>query len=207
MERQRHEAAYSRTAARNVYPRVLRGASHPEEMIAAAQAQGLAAIALTDRNSLAGVVRAHQVAKANNIRFIVGARLVLQNGIEIACLPTNRAAYGRLCRLLTRGNLRGAKAECHLGLDDVLEFGEAQIFIALPGAEEPASEFDDSLKTLVTRFPRSAYLGAALSFDGEDQRRLARLASLSQETRAPLVATGDCLYHDPSRKALQDVLT
>ena len=54
----------------------LRGASHPEEVIAAAQAQGLAAIAITDRNSLAGVVRAHQVAKANNVRFITGTRLV-----------------------------------------------------------------------------------------------------------------------------------
>src|SRR5262249_52348163 len=97
----------------------LRGASHPEELIAAAQAQGLAAIALTDRNSLAGVVRAHITAKANDVHFITGARLVLQNGVQIACLPTNRAAYGRLCQMLTVGNLRGAKAECHLGLNDV----------------------------------------------------------------------------------------
>jgi error-prone DNA polymerase len=173
----------------------LRGASHPEELIAAAQAQGLAAIALTDRNSLAGVVRAQIVAKADNVRFVTGTRLVLQNTVEIACLPTNRAAYGRLCQLLTTGNLRGAKAECHLGLDNVLQFGEGQIFIALPGAEEPTDEFIGSLKALVKRFPRSTYLAATLYFDGEDQRRLAKLAILSQETRAPLVAVGDCLYH------------
>jgi error-prone DNA polymerase len=185
----------------------LRGASHPAEMIAAAQAQGLAAIALTDRNSLAGVVRAHQVAKANSVRFITGTRLVLQNGIEIACLPTDRAAYGRLCRLLTTGNLRGAKAECRLDLGDVLQFGEGQIFIALPGAGEPADEFISHLRALAKQFPRSVYLGAALFFDGEDARRLASLRSLSEETRTPLVAAGDCLYHDPSRKALQDVLT
>jgi error-prone DNA polymerase len=185
----------------------LRGASHPEELIAAAQVQNLAAIALTDRNSLAGAVRAHQVAKVNNVRFIAGARLVLQDGIEIACLPTSRAAYGRLCQLLTAGNLRAAKAECHLALDDVLKFGEGQIFIGLPGAEESSNEFAGSLKTLVKRFPHSTYLGAALLFDGEDQRRLAKLALLSQETRSSLVAIGDCLYHDPSRKALQDVLT
>src|SRR5215469_12492597 len=185
----------------------LHGASHPEELIAAAQAQGLPAIALTDRNTLSGVVRAHIVAKANKVRFITGTRLILQNTVEIACLPTNRAAYGRLCQLLTIGNLRGAKAECHLGLDDVVQFGEGQIFIALPGAEEPTGEFIDSLETLVKRFPRSTYLGATLFFDGEDQRRLVRLASLSQETRVPLVAVGDCLYHDPSRKPLQDVLT
>jgi error-prone DNA polymerase len=185
----------------------LRGASHPEELVAAAQKQGLAAIAVTDRNTLAGVVRAHQVGKANNVRIIVGARLVLQNGVEIACLPTNRAAYGRLCQLLTIGNLRGAKAECHLGLDDILKFGEGQIFIALPGAEKPAGEFIGSLQAIAKRFPRSAYLGGALFFDGKDQRRLARLTILSQETRAPLVAVGDCLYHDLSRKSLQDVLT
>jgi error-prone DNA polymerase len=185
----------------------LRGASHPEELIAAAQAQGLTAIALTDRNSLAGVVRAHIVAKTNKVRFITGTRLVLQNNVEIACLPTSRAAYGRLCQLLTIGNLRGAKAECHLGFDDVLQFGEGQIFIALPGAEEPTGEFIDRIQALVKRFSRSTYLGAALYFDGEDQRRLAKLAMLSQEMRSPLVAVGDCLYHDASRKALQDVLT
>ncbi|MGA7328073.1 MAG: error-prone DNA polymerase [Rhodomicrobium sp.] len=185
----------------------LRGASHPEELIAAAQAQGLAAIALTDRNSLAGVVRAHQVARANNVRFITGARLVLQNGVEIACLPSDRAAYGRLCQLLTTGNLRGAKAECYLDLKDILVFGEGQTFIALPGAEEPASEFIDHLKALAKHSPRSVYLGAALFFDGDDARRLAALRDLAQETRTPLVAVGDCLYHDPSRKALQDVLT
>src|SRR5258708_4293447 len=106
----------------------LRGASRPEQLVTAAQALHLAALAVTDRNSLAGVVRAHQVAKADQVRFIAGARLVLQNGIEIACLPTDREAYGRLCQLLTTGNLRGAKAECHLWLGDVLKFGEGQIF-------------------------------------------------------------------------------
>jgi error-prone DNA polymerase len=185
----------------------LRGASHPEELVAAAQALDLAAIAVADRNSVAGLVRAHQAAKANKVRFIPGARFVLQNGIEIACLPTGRAAYGRLCQLLTTGNLRGAKADCHLDLKDILQFGEDQIFIGLPGAEESAGEFTGHLKTLVKHFSRSVYLGAPLSFDGEDARRLAKLRMLSEETRAPLVAVGDCLYHDPSRRALQDVLT
>ncbi len=185
----------------------LRGASHPEELIAAAQAQGLAAIAVADRNTLAGAVRAHQVAKANNVRFIVGARVVLQNGVEIVCLPSDRAAYGRLCQLLTTGNLRGLKAECHLDLKDVQQFGEGQIFIALPGTREAAGEFIDHLNALAKSFPRSVYLGAALFFDGDDARRLATLRNLAQELGTPLVAIGDCLYHDPSRKALQDVLT
>src|SRR5262249_49173890 len=111
------------------------------------------------------------------------------------------------CQLLTAGNLRGVKAECHLGLDDVLRFGDGQIFIALPGAEEPAADFIESIKVLAKWFPRFDYLGAALLFDGKDASRLARLATRSPENRAPLVAVGDCLYHDPSRKALQDVLT
>jgi error-prone DNA polymerase len=185
----------------------LRGASHSEELVEAAQALDLAALALADRNTLAGVVRAHQVAKANDVKLIVGARLVLQNGVEIACLPKDRAAYGRLCQLLTTGNLRASKAECHLWLDDVVRFGEGQIFIALPPAEEPEREFVDNLTTLARRFPRHVYLGVALAFDGEDARRLARLAVLAEETGALLVAIGDCLYHTPARKVLQDVLT
>ena len=185
----------------------LRGASHAEELVAAAQTLDLAALALTDSNSLAGIVRAHQLAKANDVRFIVGARLVLQSGVEIACLPTNRAAYGRLCQLLTAGNLRAPKAECHLRLDDVMRFGEGQIFIALPPADGPEGEFVANMESLAIRFPRHVYLGAALAFDGEDARRLARLAALGQEAGTPLVAVGDCLYHAPARKALQDVLT
>ena len=148
-----------------------------------------------------------KLAKANDVRFIVGARLVLQSGVEIACLPTNRAAYGRLCQLLTAGNLRAPKAECHLWLDDVMRFGEGQIFIALPPADGPEGEFVANMESLVIRFPRHVYLGAALAFDGEDARRLARLAALGQEAGTPLVAVGDCLYHAPARKALQDVLT
>jgi error-prone DNA polymerase len=239
-------SAYVELAAASNFS-FLRGASHPEELIEAAQTLGLAGLALTDRNSLAGVVRAHQVAKANGVRFIAGARLVLQTGVEAVCLPTDRAAYGRLCQLLTTGNLRAPKAECHLWLGDVLRFGEGQIFIVLPGAAEPGSDprsaslrgamprsnpeaafaaldryggqrpprddgaertdIIESLKTLARRFPRSVYLGASLFFDGGDARRLARLASLAQEAGTPLVAVGDCLYHHPSRKPLQDVLT
>ena len=241
-------SAYVELAAASNFS-FLRGASHPEELIEAAQTLGLAGLALTDRNSLAGVVRAHQVAKANGVRFIAGARLVLQTGVEAVCLPTDRAAYGRLCQLLTTGNLRAPKGECHLWLEDVLRYGEGQIFIVLPGTETPSPPaplprrgegslavpaeraspsplagegtgvrgvfqnqsagggITASLETLARRFPRSVYLGASLLFDGGDARRLARLASLAQEAGTPLVAVGDCLYHHPSRKPLQDVLT
>jgi DNA polymerase III alpha subunit len=102
----------------------LRGASHPQELAVAAAALGHSAIAVTDRNSLAGVVRAHQAAKEAGIRLVVGARLDLENGFSLLAYPIDRAAYGRLCRLLTTGKRRAVKGECHLTLDDVIEWGE-----------------------------------------------------------------------------------
>ena len=99
----------------------LRGASHPEELVATAAALGQRAVAITDRNTLAGVVRAHAVAKLAEIPFIVGARLDLDDAPSLLCFPTDRAAYGRLSRLLTLGRRRAPKGECRLGLADVLE--------------------------------------------------------------------------------------
>ena len=113
----------------------LRGASHPQELALAAAELGHKAIAVTDRNSLAGLVRAHQGAKEAGIRLIVGARLDLQDGFSLLAYPTDRAAYGRLCRLLTLGKRRAPKGECHLALDDVVAWGEGLIAIALPPEE------------------------------------------------------------------------
>ncbi len=97
----------------------LAGGSHPEELVATAKALGLAAIAVTDRNTLAGAVRAHIAAKEAGIKFIVGVRLDLQDAPSLLAYPTDRAAYGRLCRLLTLGQRRAEKGQCTLFLDDV----------------------------------------------------------------------------------------
>ncbi len=110
----------------------LEGGSHPEELVATARALGLDAIAVTDKNTLAGVVRAHLAAKEVGIKFIVGARLDLQDAPSLLAYPTDRAAYGRLCRLLTLGQRRAEKGECTLYLDDVASHAEGLIFIALP---------------------------------------------------------------------------
>lgn len=186
----------------------LRGASHPEELVVQAEALGLCAIALCDRNSLAGIVRAHTQAKEAGLQFISGCRLVLMDGMEILCLPTDRAAYGRLCRLLTNGNRRAPKASCHLWPADLLAHGEGQIFLAVPQPQlSQADAFRSTLKTLAATFPAAVYLGAAPLFDGLDARRLHALSQLAEETGAPLVAIGDCLYHHPDRRPLQDVLT
>ena len=110
----------------------LPGGSHPEELVATAKALGLAAIAVTDRNTLAGVVRAHLAAKEAGIKFIVGARLDLEDAPSLLAYPTDRAAYGRLCRLLTLGQRRAEKGKCTLYLDDVAAHAEGLIFIVLP---------------------------------------------------------------------------
>jgi error-prone DNA polymerase len=109
----------------------LRGASHGEELVAQAKALGLAAIAVTDRNTLAGVVRAHLAAKEVGLRLIVGARLDLQDAPSLLCLPRDRAAYGRLSRLLSLGQRRAEKGECTLFLNDVACHAQGQIFIAV----------------------------------------------------------------------------
>src|SRR5947209_2565527 len=110
----------------------LRGASHPQELALTAAALGHAAIAVTDRNTLAGVVRAHAAAEEAGIRCVVGARLGLQDAPSLLVYPTDRAAYGRLTRLLTLGKRRAPKAQCHLTLDDVLAHAAGQVVIALP---------------------------------------------------------------------------
>ncbi len=110
----------------------LRGGSHPEELVATAKALGLEAIAVTDRNTLAGVVRAHLAAKEVGIRFVLGARLDLEDAPSLLAFPRDRAAYGRLCRLLTLGQRRAEKGQCTLFLDDVAAHAEGLILIALP---------------------------------------------------------------------------
>ena len=116
----------------------LRGGSHPEELAATAKALQLDAIAVTDSNTLAGVVRGHLAAKEVGIKFIVGARLDLLDAPSLLVYPRDRAAYGRLCRLLTLGQRRTEKGQCTLTLDDVAAHAEGLIFIALPPDDFPS---------------------------------------------------------------------
>src|SRR3982074_1895519 len=110
----------------------LRGAAHPREMVARANELGLAAIGIADRNSFAGVVRAYDEAKKRSIKLLVGTRLVTTDGFEVIAYPTDRNAYGRLCRLLTQGNRKAKKGECHIGFDDILATTECQNLFARP---------------------------------------------------------------------------
>ena len=231
----------------------LTGASHPEEMIERAAALGLGAIAITDRNSLAGVVRAYARlktlrkeappieksvtyedvrarAKAIRVRkdpsgreeapdppeknpdadfiplsipkLIVGVRLVLTDArADWIALPTDRAAYGRLCRLLTLGKQRAQKGACLLQLRDVQDWAEGSILLALP--HDPFHPPQDEIREMAGRFPDHTFTAAAPRYDGRDADRFSALSHCA----APLVATSDALMHRGKRRRLADVLT
>ena len=144
----------------------LRGASHADELVAQAQALGLSALAITDRNTLSGVVRAHVEAKRLGLKLIVGARLDLQDAPSLICLPRDRPAYGRLSRLLSEGQGRAKKGACTLYLDDVARHAEGQIFIVIVPDEwswrslSPGGMPEASGATIIPFNPRGGDAGA-----------------------------------------------
>ncbi len=179
----------------------LRGASHPEELVAHAAELGLTGIGVADRNTLAGVVRAHVYARENRaaiggLRVVTGARLSFSDGApDMLAYPKDRAAYGRLCRLLTQGNLRAPKGECHLMLEDLLEHGEGLQIVAMPlirpfgppspangRREKPLSRLrergwgEGGLARLRQAFPGRLWIGASLTY-GEDMRGAPRCSA------------------------------
>lgn len=184
----------------------LEGASHAEELAKQAASLGHAAIAITDRNSLAGIVRAHIACREKGIRLIVGCRLDLMSGDSLLCFPQDRLAYGRLCELLTLGRRRAPKGECHLHYDDLIKHGMGQILVALPPLEIAATS-RSFLQDLQQDFPGSTYLALTHFYRGDDTERLHDLNNLATEIGLPLIATNDILYHLPKRRILQDVLT
>jgi len=186
----------------------LRGASHPDEMVEQAAAYGYSRIAITDRNTLAGIVRAHAAARAKGISIIPACRLDLLNGPSLLAYPTDKAAYSRLSALLTLGNLRAEKGECHLYKEDVYQHAAGMKFAAIPPASlnerfdfEPA--FKDTIKEYHDAFGGHLYLAASRSYHGDDNKKLYRLSQL----KIPMIATNDVYYHEPARRELQDILT
>ena len=186
----------------------LRGASHPEEMVFRAAELGLSGVGIADRNTLSGVVRAHVYARENRqnlggMRVVTGARLVFRDGSpDLVVYPENRAGYGRLCRLLTKGNLRAPKGECHLDLADALESAEGLRAIAMPGAKGERGK----LQQLREAFGSRLWVGASLVYAQAMRGALARRTVLAREIRAPLIATNDALMHIPERRPLADVV-
>lgn len=190
----------------------LRGASHPEEMVEQAAALGYREIAITDLNSFAGIVRAHAAAKKAGIRIIVGCRLNLLDGISLLAYPANKAAYSLLCNLLTLGNRRAVKGECHLYKADVYKYSADVKFIVVPPAGlNELFDFDTSfsvaLKEYKNAFGNNLYIAATRRYQGDDSKYLYCLAALSSQLQIPLAATNDVHYHEAARRQLQDILT
>ena len=184
----------------------LQGASHAGELVQRAAELGLSAIGVADRNTLAGVVRAHIAAKEAGIRLLVGARLAPLEGPEIIAYPMNRAAYGRLSRLLSEGKMKAGKGECHLELADILAASEDQALIVMPPDLQPPG-FVDTLRDIAAATPGRTWLAARYTYAGRNRERIGRLAELAAHAGIPLLATNDVLYHAPERRPLQDVLT
>ncbi|GAN54111.1 error-prone DNA polymerase [Tanticharoenia sakaeratensis] len=183
----------------------LRGASSCDELFVQAQALGISALGLADRHSLAGVVRAHVAAKATGVRLVIGARIDPVDFPPLLLYPTDRAAYGRLCRLLTLGKSRGGKGQCRLGWQDVMDWSDGLIAVLLPDTA------DDALGTFIDEFSNvfrdRAYLALTLRRRPNDQLRLHELGIAAHRAQVPTVVTNDVLYHDHERRILQDVVT
>jgi error-prone DNA polymerase len=215
----------------------LRGASHPEEYVARAYELGLAGIGIADRNSLAGVVRAHLFARENEIqvpRIAIGTRLVFCDGTpDILAYPQDRPAYARLSRLLTRGNLKAQKGFCRLEGDDLLGVAEGFHLAIMPAstweAEDSATkpgkvyeDFEAPMRETGSRPPANkdaflhqltdaargrVWLAASMTYGSRMRQALAKRVELARRTKLPLLATNDVLMHLAARRPLQDVLS
>lgn len=190
----------------------LRGASHPEELVAQAAALGYQKIAITDGNSLAGIVRAHVAARKLAITIIPACRVDLLDGPSLLAYPINKNGYQNLSALLSLGNLAAEKGHCHLYKKDIWAHQSDLLFIAIAPPTlnqlfEFETDFKSDLKEYQQALGKQLYLGINRSYGGADQKRLFRLAQLAQELTIPLVATNDVHYHEPERRELQDILT
>ncbi|WP_426610127.1 error-prone DNA polymerase [Bradyrhizobium sp. McL0616] len=195
----------------------LRGGSDPRAYLHQASILGIPAIGIADHNTLAGVVRAYKERDNAEVlhkpKLLIGTRIVFIDGTpDIFVYPRDRAAYGRLCQLLTKGKrgddiTRIEKGECHLTFTDLLEFSEGQLLVlTLPHRFEEAKALDVLARLKASR-AEGVWLAASLIYRGDDRRRLARLDDLAEKAKVPLLATNEVLYHHPARRPLQDVLT
>ena len=151
-------------------------------------------------------VRAEIQRRAQGFRLALGTRLAFTDGTpDILAYPETRTGWGRLCRLLTKGNLRGRKGECLLQIGDLEADTEGLLLIVMPPRK--LDGLDQSLMRVAAAAPGATWLGATASFGGDDRRRLMQLARLAEQAGTPLIATNDVLYHAPGERDLQDVLS
>ncbi|WP_296080253.1 error-prone DNA polymerase [uncultured Agrobacterium sp.] len=183
----------------------LRGASSCEELFAQAKALGIEALGIVDRNSLAAIPRAHKIAKELELRLVVGCRLDLTQDVSVLVYPTDREAYGRLCRLLTFGKRDGKAGKCSLTWSDLVAYGEGMIVVLLP--DETSEGLASHLRRIKADFADRAYVAMSLRRRPNDALRLHELSQMAQRAGVATVVTNDVLFHEPGRRMLQDVVT
>src|SRR5437868_2182575 len=181
----------------------LRGASHPEELIARAQELGYAALAITDECSLAGIVRAHVEAKKCSLPLIIGSEFRLDDGLRLVLLATDRESYGRLSALITRGRRSAVKGSYRLTRADLADGVDGCLALWISGPEPDA----DETRWLSTRFRGSLWIAAERLLDADDAARCEKLAIIAESLGLPIAAAGDVHMHERERRALQDTLT
>jgi len=186
----------------------LEGASHPEELVETAHRLGLRSLALTDRDGVHGIVRAHVTARESGLPLIVGSEITLFDDSTIVLLATTRAGYAQLCRLVSQGRLRSPKGVSRVSWEEVCEHAVDLIALwggsrsTLAGEAEPAmagalrDAFGDRLYALLTRHEETA-----------DARREHRVRDRAQQFGLATVAGLEVLYHTAARRDLQDALT
>jgi error-prone DNA polymerase len=197
----------------------LEGASHADELAARAVELGIQAIAVTDRNSLAGVVRAHVAAKEAGLKLLIGAEIVPTDGPSIVLLATDRTAYGRLSQLITVGRRRAPKGECRLTMNDIADHASG-LLCCVPLSTETRLRFERryepgmncdvtnaELSRLCDIFQERCYGLAELHRSVDDEARMARWMRQCEQLSIPLAAANDVHYHVARRRALHDVVT
>lgn len=193
----------------------LRGASHPEELVARAVQLGYSALALTDECSLSGVVRAHVEAKKHGFPLIVGSQMRVGDMLLVA-LATNRNGYGNLSELITLGRTRAEKGSYLLHPDDLAApRGDLAHLRGLPDCElllAPAYGIDTATlarqaEWLHATFGERAALALTLLHQGRDDRHRSLVQAVAAAHGLPVAATGDVCMHVRSRKPLQDALS
>ena len=193
----------------------LEGASSPAAMVETALALGHCGIGIADKNTVAGVVRAHvavrELAEAAKeagtelppFKLAVGARLLFADGTpDVIAYPAHRHGWGRLTRLLTTGNRRAEKGDCILHLSDLIEHADGLLLIALP----PTGAQHGRLAELARACPDRLWQGAMLHHGGSDRRRLAALSAVADAAGVPLLALNAPLYATPAQRPLHDVI-
>ena len=197
----------------------LEGASHADELVAAAKACGHSAIAVTDRNTLSGVVRAHVAAKAAGLKLLVGAEIVPDDAAPVVLLATDRKSYGRLSQLITVGRRRAPKGECRLKFSDIAQFHEG-LLCCVPLSTESQLRFSakfqpgvpselniDQLRPYQKVFGDRCYALAELHLGPHDLTKLRRWMAICEVLNLPIAAANDVHFHAATRRPLHDVVT